>query len=205
LKIISFTGLTISGIPGNIEFMGATLHALAKHKQRNKTMNAAQSFALTFHSAIETAIICYRQGVKDALKAYSVARPIVLYTAAVIWVLGGHCFDAGVKFRRWSDDLVERNLATPESPEDAPQEAIATEDSSVVQAKAMAATIYPDVVTARIPVTVELLAEDGLGQKSLKDLQAIAKGLRISQRHPSVDRRLNKGELVEAIRNHHAR
>jgi hypothetical protein len=185
--------------------MGATLHALAKHKQRNKPMNAAQSFTLTFNSAIETAIICYRQGVKDVLKVYQVARPIVLYAAAVVWVLGDYCFDAGVKFRRWSDELVESNLAVTEPIQDAPQEAIAVEDGSVVQVKAMAATIYPGVATARIPVTPELLAEDGLGQKSLADLRAIAKGLGISQRHPSVDRRLNKGELIEAIRNHHAR
>jgi hypothetical protein len=166
-------------------------------------MNAAQSFALTFNSAIETAIICYRHGLKDALKAYAIARPIVLYTAAVIWVLGDYCFDCGVKFRRWSDELVESNLAVTESIQDAPQEAIATEDSPVVQPRAMAATIYPEVVTARIPVTPGLLAEDGLGQKSLRDLQAIAKGLGISQRHKSVDRRLNKNELMEAIRNYY--
>jgi hypothetical protein len=168
-------------------------------------MNAAQSFNTTINSAIETAIICYRQGLKDALKAYSVARPIVLYTAAVIWVLGDYCFDCGVKFRRWSDKLVESSLVTPESIQDAPQEAIAVEDGSVVQAKAMAATIYPETVTTRIPVTPGLLAEDGLGQKTLDELRAIAKGLGISQRHKSVDRRLNKGELIEAIRNHHAR
>lgn len=168
-------------------------------------MNATQSFNLTFNSAIETAMICYRQAAKDALKAYAIARPVVLYTLATIWVLGSYCFGYGVKFRRWSDSLVERNLATSEPAKDAPQEAIAAEDSSAHQVPAIAATIYPVVTTARIPVTPELLAEDGLGHKSLKDLRAIAKGLEISQRHKTVARRLNKGELVEAIRNHYAK
>lgn len=168
-------------------------------------MNATQSFALTFNSATQTAILCYRQSVRDALKSYAIARPVILYSLATIWVLGGYCFEFGVKFRRWSDELVKSNLVTPESTEDAPQEAITKEDSPVAQVPAMAATIYPEVVTARIPVTAELLAEDGLGQKSLTELRAIAKELGISQRHKTVARRLNKGELVEAIRNHHAK
>lgn len=167
-------------------------------------MNATQSFNATINSAIETASLCYRQSVKDTLKAYAVARPIVLYSLATIWVLGGYCFAVGVKLRRWSDDLVESNLASTESTEDAPQEAIAKEDSPVVQIPATAATIYPDVVTARIPVTAELLAEDGLARKSLVELRAIAKEVGISQRHKTVARRLNKGELVEAIRNRYA-
>lgn len=167
-------------------------------------MNATQSFTLTFNSAIETASLCYRQSAKDTATAYRVARPIILYTAAAIWVLGGYCFCCGVKFRRWSDELVSSNLAAPESTEDATQEAIAAQDSPAAQVPAMAATIYPEVVTARIPATPELLAEDGLGQKSLVELRAIAKELGISQRHKTVARRLNKSELAEAIRNRYA-
>jgi hypothetical protein len=168
-------------------------------------MNATQSFNATINSAIETALICYRQAAKDVLKSYAIARPVVLYTLATIWVLGGYCFESGVKFRRWSDSLVERNLPIPELAEDAPREAVDEPISIALATKAMAATIYPETITARISVTPELLAEDGLGQKSLTELRAIAKGLEISQRHKTVARRLNKGELVEAIRNHHVR
>jgi hypothetical protein len=167
-------------------------------------MNAAQSFNATIASAIETAMICYRQAAKDALKTYAIARPVVLYTLATIWVLGGYCFDAGVKFRRWSDSLVERNLPAAQPVEDAPQEAVDEPASVAPVVKAVAATIYPETVTARISVTPELLAEDGLRKKSLTELRAIAKELGISQRHKTVGRRLNKGELVEAIRNHYA-
>jgi hypothetical protein len=177
------------------------------HKQAKelKVMNATQSFSTTINSAIETAVFCYDKGLEDTLKAYAIARPVVLYTLATIWVLGGYCFDAGVKFRRWSDSLVERNLPTSELAEDAPREAVDEPISIASVAKAMAATIYPETVTARILVTSGLLAEDGLGQKSLKDLRAIAKELKISQRHKAVDRRLNKAELVKAIRSHYGR
>lgn len=150
-------------------------------------MQEFNCFAITAESAFETAAICYRQSVKDFAKVYRIARPIVLYTLAVFYVLGGKAYAAGARFRTWSDNLVESNLIPSEQPAPTP-----IPIAPPVPARAAAKSIAS-------PATLVVKPESDLAGKSLTELRAIAQARGISTRSTTVDRRLNKKELLAAL------
>lgn len=151
-------------------------------------MQATQSFSITAYSAASTFNICARQAVKDSARLYQIARPIILYAVATLYVLGRISYASGQRFRAWSDNLVESNLTPHEQPAPSP-----TPIAPPAPIRAVAKAVPAPMTLVVKPEPVDLSA------LNLTELRAIAKKRGVSIRAIGVDRRLNKKELLAAL------